>query len=51
MLYAIALLDSLINMPNSQDIIWYTNGQYQGGTQGGCDSVNLFDPDRNLIAV
>ena len=38
-------------MPNSQDIIWYTNGQYQGGTQRGCDSVNLFDPNRNLIAV
>lgn len=47
----IALRDSLIDMPNSQDIIWYTDGQYQGGTQRGCDSVNLFDPDRNLIAV
>ena len=27
---AIALRDSLIDMPNSQDIIWYTDGQYQG---------------------
>ena len=43
--------DSLIDMANSQDIIWYTDDQYQGGTQRGCDSVNLFDPDRNLIAV
>lgn len=48
---AIALRDSLIDMPNSQNIIWYTDGQYQGGTERGCDSVNLFDPDRNLIAV
>jgi hypothetical protein len=48
---AIALRDSLVDMPNSQDIIWYTDGQYQGGTQRGCDSVNLFDPNRNLIAV
>lgn len=24
---------------------------YQGGTPRGCDSVNLFDPDTNLIAV
>lgn len=47
----IALRDSLIDMPNSQNIIWYTAGQYQGGTPLGCDSVNLFDPDRNLIAV
>lgn len=48
---AIALRDSLIDMATSQDIIWYTDGQYQGGTQRGCDSVNLFDPNRNLIAV
>ena len=48
---AIALRDSLIDMPNSQDIIWYTDGQYQGGTQRGCGSVNLFDPDTNVIAV
>ena len=48
---AIALRDSLIDMPNNQDIIWYTDGQYQGGTQRGCDSVNLFDPDTNVIAV
>ena len=47
----IALRDSLIDMPNRQDIVWYTDGQYQGGTQRGCDCVNLFDPDTNLIAV
>jgi hypothetical protein len=47
----IALRDSLLDMPNRQDIVWYTDGQYQGGTQRGCDSVNLFDPERNLIAV
>ena len=48
---AIALRDSLINMANKQNIIWYTDGQYQGGTKRGCDCVNLFDPDTNLIAV
>lgn len=48
---AIALRDSLIDMPNRQNIIWYTDGQYQGGTPRGCDCVNLFDPDKNLIAV
>ena len=48
---AIALRDSLIDMPNRQNIIWYTDGQYQGGTQRGCKCVNLFDPDTNLIAV
>lgn len=48
---AIALGDSLLDMPNRQNIVWYTAGQYQGGTPRGCASVNLFDPDRNLIAV
>jgi hypothetical protein len=48
---AIALRDSLVDIANRENIVWYTDGQYQGGTQRGCDSVNLFDPDKNLIAV
>ena len=48
---AIALRDSLVNMPNKANIVWYTDGQYQGGTDHGCASVNLFDPDTNIIAV
>jgi hypothetical protein len=48
---AITLRDSLIDMPNRQNIIWYTDGQYQGGTTRRCDCVNLFDQDTNLIAV
>lgn len=27
----IALRNSLLDMPNRQDILWYTDGQYQGG--------------------
>jgi len=48
---AIALRDSLLDMPNRENIVWYTDGQYQGGTDRGCGSVNLFDPDTNVIAV
>ena len=48
---AIALRDSLLDMPNRENIVWYTDGQYRGGTDRGCDSVNLFDPDTNVIAV
>lgn len=48
---ALALRDSLVDMPNRENIVWYTDGQYQGGTDRGCDSVNLFDPATNLIAV
>ena len=28
---SIALRDSLLDMPNRQNIVWYLNGQYQGG--------------------
>ena len=38
-------------MGNNPNIVWYTDGQYQGGTERGCDTVNLFNPERNLIAV
>lgn len=29
---AIALHYSLVDMPNRENIVWYTNGQYQGRT-------------------
>ena len=48
---ALALRDSLIDMPNKPNVIWYKEGMYQVGTPRECDSVNLFDPDTNLIAV
>ena len=35
----------------SINIVWYTDGQYQGGTKNGCKSVNLFDPETNIVAV
>lgn len=38
-------------MPNRKNIIWYTEGQFQGGTERGCDCVNLFDRDTNVIPL
>jgi len=48
---AIDLRDSLLDMPNRENIVWYTDDQYQVGTKRGCDCVNLFDPDINVIEV
>lgn len=48
---AIALRDSLIDMPNRKNIIWYTNEGYQGETVHGCDCVNLFDTDTGIIVI
>lgn len=38
-------------MLNRTNIEPYMNGQYQGGTHDGCDIVNLFDTNLNVIAV
>jgi hypothetical protein len=48
---ALALRDSILNMPNRKNIIWFDNGMYQGGTDRDYDSVNLFDKETNTIAV
>ena len=48
---ALSLRDSLLNMPNRKNTIWFDNGIYQGGTDRGYDSVNLYDPDTDVIAV
>ena len=37
------LRDSLVDMPNRKDIIWFDNRMYQGGTERGYDSVNIYD--------
>ena len=48
---ALALRDSIVNMPKRKNIVWFDNGMYQGGTERGYDSVNIFDKDTNTIAV
>ena len=48
---ALALRDSIVNMPNRKDIVWFDNGMYQGGTKRGYDSVNIFDKETDTIAV
>ena len=48
---ALALVDSIVDMPNRENIVWYTNGAYQGGTERGRNAVHLFDTVTNTIAV
>ena len=47
----LALRDSLVDMPNRKNIVWYTDGQYQGGIDRGCYCVHLFDKSTDIIAV
>jgi len=48
---ALDLRDSIVNMPNREKIVWFENGGYQKGTDQGYDSVNLYDPETQVIAV
>lgn len=48
---AIALRDSIVNMPNRKNIIWFDDGMYQGGTERGYDSVHIYDRETRVIAV
>ena len=48
---ALDLRDSIVNMPNREKIVWFENGGYQKGTDRGYDSVNLYDPETQVIAV
>ena len=47
----LAFRDSIVNMPNRKNIKWFDNGMYQGGTERGYDSVNIYDRETRTIAV
>ena len=38
-------------MPNRKEILWFDDGMYQGGTERGYDSVNIFDKENKVISV
>ena len=38
-------------MADRESLIWYRHGGYPKGTERGCNAINLYDPDTNLIAV
>ena len=44
-------LDSLTDMPNRKNLMWYEDGAYQKGTDRGYESVNLYDKDSRVIAI
>ena len=48
---ALALRDSLVQMPEREGIQWFDNGGYQKGTKRGYDSVNLYNKDKRVIAI
>jgi len=48
---AIALRDSILNMPTRSNIVWFDDGMYQGGTERGYPAVNIYDQEKRVIAI
>lgn len=48
---ALRLRNSLLKMPDREDIKWFENGGYQKGTSRGYDSLNIYDKRSRVIAV
>lgn len=45
------MMKLIVDMPNRENIIWFENGTYQGGTDRGFDSIHIYDADKQIIAV
>lgn len=48
---AFVVRDGLVALANSEDVKRYDNGMYQGGTERGYESVILYSPESNRLAV
>ena len=47
----LAFMKSIANMANRENTVWYTDGQYQGGTKRGINCINLYDRDTGVITI
>jgi hypothetical protein len=47
----IGLRNSLVNMVNKENSVWFDQRMYQGGTERGYGSMNIYDQDKRVIAI
>jgi hypothetical protein len=48
---ALKMMRSIVNMPNRDNVEWFENGTYQGGTDRGFEAIHIYDLDKQIIAV
>ena len=48
---SLALRDSIVEIANDSKTLWYTDGQYQGGTSRSYLTINLYNINRRLIII
>lgn len=45
------MIRSIVNMPNRDNVQWFEDGTYQGGTDRGFEAIHIYDLDKKVIAV
>ena len=48
---ALTMMKSIVEMPNRENVLWFEEGSYQGGTDREFEAVHIYDPDKRVIAV
>ena len=45
------MMESIVDMPNRNNVEWFEDGTYQGGTDRGFEAIHIYDLDKKVIAV
>ena len=48
---ALKMMQSIVNMPNRDNVRWFEDGTYQGVTDRGFAAILIYDEDRNIITM
>ena len=48
---ALKMMRSIVNMPNRDNVRWFEDGTYQGGTDREFEAIHIYDLDKQVIAV
>jgi len=45
------MMRSVVDMPNRDNVQWFEEGTYQGGTDRGFEAIHIYDLDKQVIAM
>lgn len=48
---ALKMMQSIVNMPNRDNVRWFADGTYQGNTSREFEAIHIYDLDEQVIAV
>jgi hypothetical protein len=48
---ALKMMRSIVDMPNRDNVQWFEDGTYQGGTDREFKAIHIYDLDKKVIAV